>query len=122
MQQINIYYELRLMEIQRNWELANLISIDKLTNRYRTYSIRVARPTLFNADYEVIVGWGRINKNEKRKGLRFTQKSKMEKYVSSILKRRIRNGYQLINKTNEFPVTLPISKILLPYPIQASLF
>jgi len=71
------------MEIQRNWELANLISVDKLTNRYRTYSIRVARPTLFNADYEVIIGWGRINKHEKRKELRFTHKSLKWKNMSA---------------------------------------
>jgi len=110
------------MKNQRNWELANLISIDKPTNRYRTYSIRIARPTLFDANFEVVVGWGRVNKHEKRKELRFTQKSEMEKYVSSILKRRIRNGYQLISKTNEFPTPLPISKGLLPYPVQSSLF
>jgi len=62
------------MKNQRNWELANLISIDKLANRYRTYSIRIARPTLFDNDYAVIIGWGRISKNQKRKELRFNKK------------------------------------------------
>lgn len=45
-------------------------------------------------------------------------------YIKVILAKRIKNGYQFIQKSKGFPSTVPLSKskTIHSYPVQATLF
>lgn len=56
------------MQNNRLWELARFISIDTSANRYKTYSIHIARPSLFNNNFTVIYWLGKNKQESKKKG------------------------------------------------------
>lgn len=77
-------------------EYISLVCVDEAENKWRSYTIQVT-------DNEVLCVWGRLNRYNRKLQRQFDDKEEMIKYLVSILKRRNRNGYQVIEKSLEFP-------------------
>jgi len=77
-------------------EYISLVCVDESENKWRSYTIQVT-------EHEVLCAWGRLNRYNRKLQRRFDDKLEMKKYLVSILKRRNRHGYKIIEKSVEFP-------------------
>ena len=77
-------------------EYISLVCVDEAENKWRSYTIQVTENT-------VLCAWGRLNRYNRKLKRRFNDKAEMMKYLVSVLKRRNRHGYKIIEKSEEFP-------------------
>ncbi len=104
--------------IRQEW--LSLLSLDTAQNRWRTYTIKVTfleQPSSFC----VQTAWGRMNRYQQSKTDVFDDRPTMLKFLETTLKRRKRHGYQIVEKSQEFPTTPTLSDMPKAKEIQGQL-
>jgi predicted DNA-binding WGR domain protein len=96
-------------------EHISLVNIDSSQNKWRSYSIHIVFPPSGSSIFKVICSWGRMNRHQRTLITEFSTADEMAIFIDSILKRRKRNGYQVIDRSDKFPSSptldnLPIAK------------
>ena len=73
-----------------------LICVDPISNKWRSYAIEVHQN-------KVLCFWGRMNKYRQRLLKTFPNEEQQTHFLQTILKRRYRNGYRVIEQSEGFP-------------------
>ena len=84
-----------------NQEYISLVSIEPSKNKWRSYAIQVTIKE--DKGYQVLCVWGRMNRYQRKLTKKFVEKPEMLKFLESLFKRRYRNGYQVVTKSESFP-------------------
>lgn len=74
--------------------------------------IQTILPDVSDTIYIMVCSWGRLNGYRRSKTFTFEKKDDMEKCLDVTLKRRCKNGYEVIDKSELFPYSPTLS--LLP--------
>ena len=95
-------------------------------NRYRVYEIRIGSIILQGQPYSsVILAWGRLGNRKQRKVFLCHSQEELDKLLQQILRTRYRHGYQLADKSLQFPSYTILDKFPPSTPLlsqQLSLF
>jgi len=84
-------------------EYISLINVNVQENKWRTYTLQVIFPAADSIIYSVVCSWGRLNRYRRSLTLTFDSEKEMKKFLESTLKKRWKNGYQIIDRSEDFP-------------------
>ena len=85
-----------------NYEYISLVCVDPQNNKWRSYAIRVSTNGQ-SGIHQLVCAWGRMNRYRRSLTTNFTDEGEMMKFLETTLKRRHRHGYQVIDKSVDFP-------------------
>ncbi len=94
-----------------NQEYISLVSIEPSKNKWRSYAIQVTTKEDNDDSYQVLCAWGRMNRYQRKLIKNFEAESEMLKFLEALFKRRHKNGYQVVAKSEGFPLSPTLYKI-----------
>lgn len=77
-------------------EYISIVCVDPINNKWRSYALQVSAN-------KVVCLWGRMNKYKRALTKNFETTETRDKFIRSILLRRKRNGYKILDKSEGFP-------------------
>ena len=73
-------------------------------NRYRVYEIRIGSVRMQGQEnYSVVLAWGRAGYQKRRQVFLLDSQEKVDRLLKPVLRTRYRHGYQLADKSRNFP-------------------
>jgi len=102
-----------IFETVINQEYISLINVEPLKNKWRSYAIQITINSKMEGSYpyKVLCAWGRMNKYQRKLTKNFSEESEMLLFLESLFKRRHRNNYKIISKSEKFPHSPTLLKI-----------
>ena len=100
----------------------SLLCIQPARKKWRTYTLTVRSDD--KGGYEVCCTWGRLHQSRQSKRFGFDRREVLLRFTTTLLQRRLRNGYRLVERSADFSCAEWVDQfeIATDYEKQLSLF